>query len=77
MEIRPVAIFRCGKKNPYEAAGQGSIDSNEELGEIQFHSGQQFEQALEDLEGFSQFDFELMRIDEGLDHVQRDRLRIW
>ena len=53
MEIRPVAIFRCGKKNPYEAARQGSIDSNEELGEIQFHSGQQFEQALEDLEGFS------------------------
>lgn len=53
MEIKPIAIFRCHKKNPSEAARQGSIDLDPELGEIQFFKGQQFEQALEDLQGFS------------------------
>ncbi len=53
MKIKPIAIFKCSKKSPYEAARQGSIDTASEIGEIHFSQGQNFEQALEDLEGFS------------------------
>lgn len=53
MEIDPIGIFRCSKKNPYEAARQGSIDTASEVGEIHLNPGQNFEQALDDIEGFS------------------------
>lgn len=53
--MTPVAFFHTSKRSPIEAARQGSIDqqSFEDFGEIRFESGQQFEQALEDIEGFS------------------------
>lgn len=51
MEINPVATFFCEKLYPQDAAKQASRDPSENLGEIRFQPG--FEQALEDLEGFS------------------------
>ncbi len=53
MEIKPIALFHTRKKNPYEAARQASADLSSEIGEIHFYSGQMFEQALSDIEGFS------------------------
>lgn len=53
VEIKPIAIFRTHKKNPYEAARQGSVDLSNEIGEIHFHKNENFEQALDDIEGFS------------------------
>ncbi len=53
MEIKPVAIFRTQKKQPFEAARQASADLSEELGEIHFLPGENFEQALDGIEGFS------------------------
>lgn len=51
-QIKPIATFYCDKKNTYEASRQGAsaADSNE-LGEIRFEKGQQFEQALDGIEG--------------------------
>lgn len=52
MEIKPIAVFHSGKKKPYEASRQGSAAANsEEVGEIRFERGQQFEQALDGIEG--------------------------
>jgi tRNA-Thr(GGU) m(6)t(6)A37 methyltransferase TsaA len=53
VEINPVAIFRTRKKNPYDAARQAHIDQSDEIGEIHFLAKQNFEQALDDIEGFS------------------------
>jgi tRNA (adenine37-N6)-methyltransferase len=53
VEIKPIATFRTRKKNAYEAARQGAADHSDELGEIHFESQQNFEQALEGIEGFS------------------------
>jgi tRNA-Thr(GGU) m(6)t(6)A37 methyltransferase TsaA len=53
VEINPIAVFRTRKKHPYEAARQGSIETSDEIGELHFQSGQQFEQALDQIEGFS------------------------
>lgn len=53
--MKPVAHFHTSKKSPIEAARQGSVDlqSFDELGEIRFKPGQNFKQALEDIDGFS------------------------
>lgn len=53
MEIKPVAVFRTRKQNPFEAARQGSADTSTEVGEIHFLKNENFEQALESIEGFS------------------------
>lgn len=53
MDIKPIAIFRTQKKNPYEAARQATADLSEETGEIHFLPGENFEQALDGIEGFS------------------------
>ncbi len=53
MEVKPIAIFRTRKKNAYEAARQGAADVSDELGEIHFLPQQNFEQALDGIEGFS------------------------
>lgn len=53
--MKTVAHFHTSKKSPIEAARQGSVDlqSFDELGEIRLEPGQNFEQALEDIDGFS------------------------
>ncbi len=51
--LKPIAIFHTRKKNSYEAARQSSVDISDEIGELHFASGQQFEQALQGIEGFS------------------------
>ncbi|PIS10294.1 MAG: tRNA (N6-threonylcarbamoyladenosine(37)-N6)-methyltransferase TrmO [Bdellovibrio sp. CG10_big_fil_rev_8_21_14_0_10_47_8] len=53
LNLESIATFFCDKKTPAEAARQASVDTSAELGEIRFRSGLQFEQALEDIEGFS------------------------
>ncbi|MEZ0391566.1 MAG: tRNA (N6-threonylcarbamoyladenosine(37)-N6)-methyltransferase TrmO [Pseudobdellovibrionaceae bacterium] len=53
MEIKPIAFFKTRKKQSYEAARQGSCDTSDEIGELHFLSQQQFDQALEGIEGFS------------------------
>lgn len=47
-----IATFICDKKNPYEASRQGASAANEnEIAEIRFNKGSQFEQALDGIEG--------------------------
>ncbi len=53
IELTPIAIFKCDKKHPFEAARQASIDQSATIGQIQFQNGSNFEQALDDIEGFS------------------------
>lgn len=53
MEVRPIAIFKTRKTQPYEAARQSTADLSDEIGEIHFQPGQQFEQALDGIESFS------------------------
>jgi tRNA-Thr(GGU) m(6)t(6)A37 methyltransferase TsaA len=53
VEVKPIAFFRTRKKHSYEAARQGAIDVSDEIGEIRFESQQNFEQALDGIEGFS------------------------
>lgn len=55
MEITPIATFRTNKKEPYQAARQGTVDASEEVAVIEFKSGQNFEQALENIQGISHF----------------------
>jgi tRNA-Thr(GGU) m(6)t(6)A37 methyltransferase TsaA len=50
--MKPIATFICEKKNPYEASRQGASSANEnEIAEIRFNKGSQFEQALDGIEG--------------------------
>ncbi len=53
MNIEPIGVFHCSKKNPYEAARQGSLEENNSEGYIQLKPGKNFEQALERLQEFS------------------------
>lgn len=50
ISFTPIGIYSSDAKAPYEAARQ-PLDRITTLGEIRLESGQQFEQALEDLEG--------------------------
>ena len=52
MQIESIGIFRCSEKYPYDTARQGTV-SHDNTGTIELHPGQNFEQALSDLEGFS------------------------
>ncbi|GIL17369.1 MAG: hypothetical protein BroJett040_11200 [Oligoflexia bacterium] len=51
--FKPIGYFHCDKKYPYQAARQGNIDINTEMGFIELEGGQNFEQALIGLEQFS------------------------
>lgn len=51
MNFTPIGFYRSEAKAPYEAARQ-PLDRISTHGEIILEAGQQFEQALEDLEGF-------------------------
>lgn len=53
VELKPIAYFHTRKAQPYEAARQATSEISDEIGEIRFDSGQQFEQALEGIESFS------------------------
>ncbi len=52
MQLEPVGIFRCPEKYPYDAARQGAVAA-ENTGYVELHSGRNFEQAVQDLDGFS------------------------
>jgi tRNA (adenine37-N6)-methyltransferase len=52
MHLDPIGTFQCAEAYPYDAARQGSV-SLENTGTIELITGQNFEQALQDLEGFS------------------------
>lgn len=51
MNFTPIGIYHGEAKAPYEAARQ-PLERIQTLGEIVLKAGQQFEQALEDLQGF-------------------------
>jgi len=53
VELQVVAYFRTRKTQSYEAARQGTEEVSDEIGEIHFLPGHQFEQALEGVEKFS------------------------
>lgn len=52
MTLEPIGTFHSNSKYPFEARRQASIDTANSLGEIRLLSNKDFEQALEDLEGF-------------------------
>lgn len=52
ISLEPIGVFHCQSKYPYEARRQASIDASQSMGEIHLNSGQNFEQALQDLDGF-------------------------
>ena len=52
MTLEPIGTFTTSSKYPYEARRQATADAANSLGEIQLKPGFDFEQALEDLEGF-------------------------
>jgi len=51
VNFTPIGLYRSEAKAPYEAARQ-PLERIQTQGEITLESGQQFEQALENLEGF-------------------------
>lgn len=51
LTLKPIGVYTSTQKNPYEAPRQPREDSNL-VGEILLVEGQEFEQALENLEGF-------------------------
>ena len=50
--MTPIGYFHASPQFPYEARRQGVIDQSNETGIIELNEGCDFEQALEDLEGF-------------------------
>lgn len=52
MQIVPIGVFNCSGKHPYDAARQGTV-AVDSVGRIELDAGQNFEQALQDLAGFS------------------------
>lgn len=52
MEITPIGTFHCAETYTYDAARQGVL-AEQSTGRVELVNGQHFEQALQDLEGFS------------------------
>lgn len=52
MEMTPIGVFHCAEQYPYDAARQGAM-AQDNAGKIVLTEGQNFEQALQDLAGFS------------------------
>ena len=50
--LEPIGTFHTDSKYPFEARRQASVDTANSLGEIRLLGNKDFEQALEDLEGF-------------------------
>ena len=52
MEVTPIGVFHCAEKYAYDAPRQGVL-AEQSRGRVELVNGQHFEQALQDLEGFS------------------------
>lgn len=52
MQLQPIGVFHCSEKHPYDAARQGTV-ALDSTGRVELDSGQNFEQALQDLDGFT------------------------
>ena len=52
MQLQPIGVFHCSEKHPYDAARQGTV-ALASTGRVELDAGQNCEQALQDLEGFS------------------------
>lgn len=52
MQLNPIGTFHCSQTYPYDAARQGSV-SKDNQGTVELAPGQNFEQALQDLDGFT------------------------
>ena len=52
MQVQPIGVFHCSEKHPYDAARQGTV-ALDSTGRVELDAGQNFEQALQDLKGFS------------------------
>mgnify|MGYP002634301252 CR=1 FL=1 len=52
MQVDPIGTFHCTEVYPYDAARQGSV-SQDNHGTVELTPGQNFKQALQDLDGFS------------------------
>ncbi len=50
--LQPIGVFHGPARFPYEARRQGSEDLSASIGTIELYPGHQFEQALDDLQGF-------------------------
>jgi tRNA (adenine37-N6)-methyltransferase len=51
--LEPIGFFRSPKSSPVDAARQATADRSDSHGVIELSSGQNFEQALEQIDGFS------------------------
>lgn len=51
--LNPIGYFSCEKRNPYEAASQGSLDLSGDRGLIELLPGHNFEQAVRGLGNMS------------------------
>lgn len=51
--LEPIGFFQSPKKSPSDAARQATADTSISEGTIELSAGQNFEQALENIEGFS------------------------
>ncbi len=51
--MKPIGFLHSARKLKLEAPRQGSLDQSKEIARITLEQGQNFEQALEDIEGFS------------------------
>lgn len=52
MNVEPIGLFHCSEEYPYDAARQGAV-AHASVGRIELATGNNYEQALTDLEGFS------------------------
>lgn len=52
VQFEPIGVFRCPERYPYDAARQPEVAEGNS-GTIELRAGQNFEQAIRDLEGFS------------------------
>ena len=50
--MNPIGIFRSQTRYPYDVPRQGSLNKSSEVGVIELNEGFDFEQALEDVDGF-------------------------
>ncbi|MCR9141255.1 MAG: tRNA (N6-threonylcarbamoyladenosine(37)-N6)-methyltransferase TrmO [bacterium] len=52
MSLEAIGVFSCSRTYPYEAPRQGNVAEQDEVGVLRLRPGQNFEQALRDLERF-------------------------
>lgn len=52
IELEPVGVFHCAAKHPYDAPRQPGL-APDSTGRVELFAGKNYEQALQDLDGFS------------------------